>query len=110
MKKKVIVGGLFVSLLFLGACQKSNSDTTAKSTKQTNSIVKKASSSSTAASTTSSSSGKQSNDVKDSSDSDPNIISTAQKQLVGKRFSMIPVLYDGEDAAQAMAENKAHKT
>ena len=107
MKKKVIVGGLFVSLLFLGACQKSNSDTTAKSTKQTNSIVKKASSSSTAASTTSSSSGKQSNDVKDSSDSDPNIISTAQKQLVGKRFSMIPVLYDGEDAAQAMAENKA---
>lgn len=107
MKKKVIVGGLFVSLLFLGACQKSNTDTTSKSTKQTNSIVKKASSSSTAASTTSSSSEKQSNDVKDSSNSDPNIISTAQQQLVGKRFSIIPVLYDGEDAAQAMAENKA---
>lgn len=107
MKKKVIVGGLFMSMLLLGACQKSNTDTTAKSTKQTNSIVKKSSSSSTAASTTSSSSEKQSNDVKDSSDSDSNITSMAQKQLVGKRFSMIPILYDGEDAAQAMAENKA---
>lgn len=107
MKKQVIVGGLFMSMLLLGACQKSNTDTTAKSTKQTNSIVKKSSSSSTAASTTSSSSEKQSNDVKDSSDSDSNITSMAQKQLVGKRFSMIPILYDGEDAAQAMAENKA---
>lgn len=107
MKKKVIVGGLFMSMLLLGACQKSNTDTTAKSTKQMNSIVKKSSSSSTAASTTSSSSEKQSNDVKDSSDSDSNITSMAQKQLVGKRFSMIPILYDGEDAAQAMAENKA---
>lgn len=107
MKKKVMAGCLFMSMLLLGACQKSNTDTTAKSTKQTNSIVKKSSNSSTAASTTSSSSEKQSNDVKDSSDSDSNITSMAQKQLVGKRFSMIPILYDGEDAAQAMAENKA---
>lgn len=40
MKKKVMMGCLFMSVLLLGACQKSNTDTTAKSTKQTNSIVK----------------------------------------------------------------------
>lgn len=39
MKKKVMAGCLFMSMLLLGACQKSNTDTTAESTKQTSNKV-----------------------------------------------------------------------
>ena len=105
MKKKVMMGCLFMSVLLLGACQKSNTDTTAKSTKQTNSIVKKSSSSS--ATDNISSLDKQNTDIKESSSDESNTIKTAQKQLMGKRFFMVPALYDDEDANQAMEENKA---
>lgn len=100
-----MMGCLFMSVLLLGACQKSNTDTTAKSTKQTNSIVKKSSSSS--ATDNISSLDKQNTDIKESSSDESNTIKTAQKQLMGKRFFMVPALYDGEDANQAMEENKA---
>lgn len=105
MKKKVMMGCLFVIMFLLGACQKTNMDTATESTKQTSSIVKESSSSSAADSI--SSLDKQSSNVKEPSADESNTINTAQKQLIGKRFFMVPSLYDGEDAAQAMAENKA---
>lgn len=106
MKKKVIVSCLFVSVLILGACQKSDTNTAEKSTAQTSSIAK-SSSSSTMNGTMSSSLQKQSSTVSDSSDNESDTINTARSLLVGKRFSMIPALYDGEDASKAMEENRA---
>ncbi|MGP5429942.1 hypothetical protein ACTXNW_10920 [Enterococcus malodoratus] len=111
MKKGLFVGSLVASILLLGACQKSDTDTTVKSTKQTTSIEKKSSStsstvnSSTDDSTISKNSlEKQNNDV---SGDESNTINTARKQLVGNRFTMVPSLYDGIDANQAMEESKA---
>lgn len=77
MKKKVMAGCLFMSVLLLGACQKSNTDTTAESTKQTSSIVKESSSSS--ATDNISSLDKQNTDIKESSSDESNTIKTAQK-------------------------------
>lgn len=105
MKKKVMMGCLFVIMFLLGACQKTNMDTATESTKQTSSIVKESSSSSAADSI--SSLDKQSSNVKEPSADESNTINTAQKQLIGKRFFMVPSLYDGEDANQAMEEDKA---
>lgn len=105
MKRKLVVGGLFISVLLLGACQKSNTVSTTKSTKQTSSIIKEFSNSSIADSTASYSSLE--NDIQDSSDSEQTIISKVQKQLIGKRVSMMPVLYDNEDVTQATEENNA---
>lgn len=36
-----------------------------------------------------------------------NLIAAAQNQIIGKTYSVVPSLYDGEDVNQAMAENKA---
>lgn len=100
-----MIGCLFMGMLLLGACQKKNMDTATESTKQTSSIVKESSSSSAADSI--SSLDKQSSNVKEPSADESNTINIAQKQLMGKRFFMVPALYDGEDANQAMEENKA---
>lgn len=100
-----MMGCLFVIMFLLGACQKTNMDTATESTKQTSSIVKESSSSSAADSI--SSLDKQSSNVKEPSADESNTINTAQKQLIGKRFFMVPSLYDGEDANQAMEEDKA---
>lgn len=108
MKKKVMVGCLFTSVILLVACQKANTDSAEKSSaKQSSSYIKNVSSSTSDSKTSDSSLRKQNNEVKDSSDSTSNTISTAQQQLIGKRFFMVPSLYDGEDANQAMEENKA---
>ncbi|OJG45373.1 hypothetical protein RV04_GL002089 [Enterococcus hermanniensis] len=45
--------------------------------------------------------------VKESTEVETDVKSIAQKQFVGKIFLISPMLYDGEDASQAMEENKA---
>ncbi len=106
MKKNLLVGTLLASMLLLGACQKPDTNT-ATSTKETSSVKHSESSSTTDSTTTNSSSEESSSDVEDSSANELDVISTARNQLVGKRFSMVPLLYDGQDANQAMEENKA---
>lgn len=102
MKKKILMGTLIAGTVLLGGCQKAATDPSADSTIQTSSMAKNSSSSgSTVTSSTSASSSEQ---LQDSSD---HTIATAQKQLIGRKFSLTPVLYDGEDANQAMEENKA---
>ncbi|MGG5317636.1 hypothetical protein [Enterococcus sp. AZ072] len=108
MRRKIFAATLLATIFLLGACQQSHTNTTATSTKQTSSIGKKSISSSTTDSRIiNSSSEKQSNDTADSFDNASDTISNARKLLVGQRFSMAPVLYDGEDATKAMEENKA---
>ncbi|MGM0214216.1 hypothetical protein [Enterococcus sp. AZ109] len=104
MKKKAGIIGLFMSVLLLGACQKPNPDTTEKSTMQTSSVE---TSSSTTVNSTTSSLEKQSNEVQDSSVNEIDTISIAREQLIGKNFFLVPSLYDGIDANQAMEENIA---
>lgn len=100
MKKKILMGTLIAGTVLLGGCQKAATDPSADSTIQTSSMAKN-SSGSTVTSSTNASSSEQ---LQDSSD---HTIATAQKQLIGRKFSLTPVLYDGEDANQAMEENKA---
>lgn len=108
MNKKVILIYLFSSILLLGACQKSDNKTMETSEKIASSSIKNSSTTrkSVSESSSKSSSSSQTNEVKTSSDNEPDIINTAREQLVGKRFSMVPSLYDGIYATQAMAENK----
>lgn len=121
--KKLVVGCLLVSVLVLGACQKSATKTTVASTGEVSSTVASTSSTSEEKkSTLSSSSAKESissatfeSAVSSSSElpastiasSQPDNLALAQQQLVGKSFSLAPVLFDGQAVNQAMDENKA---
>lgn len=129
--KKWVVGCLMVSVLALGACQKSETKTTAESTEKSSSVVEKSNSSTmvstsststTIESTLSSSSTVESissatiestisssSEIQESTEvnNEPDNIAIAQQQLVGKSFSLMPSLYDGQAVDQAMAEQKA---
>lgn len=105
MNKKLIVSGLLMAVILLSACQKT--DIKEESTKQTSRITKKSSTNSTTDSMASNISERQTTYEKDSSDNESESINIAKQQLIGNTFSMGPSLYDGEDATQAMEENKA---
>ncbi|WP_427813459.1 hypothetical protein ACQKTA_08755 [Enterococcus sp. 22-H-5-01] len=106
MKRIFFVGVLLTSLLILGACQK-NETQTAASTSRSSSVKKESNTSATTSSTEVNTSSSQSSAVKESEENATDVKSDAQKQLIGKSFLIRPTLYDGEDAAQAMDENKA---
>lgn len=65
MKKKVMMGCLFMSMLLLGACQKSNTDTTVESTKQTSNKVESTDSSNSIQKSTTSASSINKTDTND---------------------------------------------
>lgn len=82
MKKKVIVGGLFVSLLFLGACQKSNTDTAEKSTKQSNSQLESSISVSSKQESTTSTSSVKKTDTNNQADDTQNNLTNEELAVV----------------------------
>ncbi len=105
--KKVIVGCFLISVMVLGACGKEDAQPVSNTVKQTNSVVKNSSSSTINRTTNSLNNGKDTVNSLTSTTSDSVEVDSVQSQLVGRSYSLVPLLYDGEDVNQAMNEGKA---